>query len=132
MDFHKSEYKQLPETVSQNDIEEQYALDALVNERDGMQISYSVENKIIDLNNREQMQLREQLRIQYECSAHLAIINDLESNVECLEKELQKQAQAFEEDIVAMTQAKIEQERRAILTEEAQRKTKWNHANKAE
>ncbi|WOL05846.1 hypothetical protein Cni_G14577 [Canna indica] len=168
LQLQKSQYKQLPETDSQNDIEEQYALDALVNEHDGMKISYSLENKIIDLNNEvefyrkdredlemqmeqlaldyeilkqenhdittklEQMQLREQLRMQYECSAHLAIIGDLESNVECLEKELQKQAEAFEEDIAAMMQAKIEQEKRAILAEEALRKTKWNHANNAE
>ncbi|RWW55527.1 hypothetical protein BHE74_00037833 [Ensete ventricosum] len=156
--------QQLLETISQNDTEEQYALDALLNERDDMKMTYPLENKIIDLNNElefyrkdredlemqmeqlaldyeilkqenhdittklEQMQLREQLRMQYECSAHLSIISDLESHVECLEKELQKQTEAFEEDIATITNAKIEQEKRAIIAEEESRKTKWNNS----
>ncbi|URD99523.1 protein transport protein-related [Musa troglodytarum] len=156
--------QQLLETSSQNDTEEQYALDALLNERDDTKMTYPLENKIIDLNNEvefyrkdredlemqmeqlaldyeilkqenhdittklEQMQLREQLRMQYECSAHLSIISDLESHVECLEKELQKQTEAFEEDIATITNAKVEQEKRAIIAEEELRKTKWNNS----
>ncbi|CAL9154497.1 unnamed protein product [Musa hybrid cultivar] len=156
--------QQLLETISQNDTEEQYALDALLNERDDMKMTYPLENKIIDLNNEvefyrkdredlemqmeqlaldyeilkqenhdittklEQMQLREQLRMQYECSAHLSIISDLESHAECLEKELQKQTEAFEEDIATITNAKVEQEKRAIIAEEELRKTKWNNS----
>ncbi|KAG1355093.1 trichohyalin [Cocos nucifera] len=80
----------------------------------------------------EQSQLREQLRIQYECSAHLATISDLEAHVETLEKELQSQADALEADIATLTQAKVELEKRAIKAEEALRKTRWNNASTAE
>ncbi|KAJ0967201.1 hypothetical protein J5N97_024118 [Dioscorea zingiberensis] len=80
----------------------------------------------------EQIQLREQLRMQYECSAHLAIINDLESQVEGLEKELMKQAEQFRADLETITQSKIEQEQRAIQAEEAMRKIRWRNANTAE
>ncbi|XP_038977969.1 myosin-J heavy chain-like [Phoenix dactylifera] len=80
----------------------------------------------------EQSQLREQLRMQYECSAHLATINDLEAHVESLEKEFQSQAEAFEADIASLTQAKVEQEKKAIKAEEALWKTRWNNASTAE
>ncbi|KAH7690665.1 E3 ubiquitin ligase involved in syntaxin degradation protein [Dioscorea alata] len=80
----------------------------------------------------EQIQLREQLRMQYECSAHLAIINDLESHVAGLEKELAKQAEQFRTDLETVTQAKIKQEQRAIQAEEAMRKIRWRNANTAE
>ncbi|XP_039140256.1 centromere-associated protein E-like isoform X2 [Dioscorea cayenensis subsp. rotundata] len=80
----------------------------------------------------EQIQLREQLRMQYECSAHLAIINDLESHVAGLEKELAKQAEQFRADLETVTQAKIKQEQRAIQAEEAMRKIRWRNANTAE
>nr|XP_019701829.1 trichohyalin [Elaeis guineensis]XP_019701830.1 trichohyalin [Elaeis guineensis]XP_019701831.1 trichohyalin [Elaeis guineensis]XP_029116835.1 trichohyalin [Elaeis guineensis] len=80
----------------------------------------------------EQSQLREQLRMQYECSAHLAAISDLEAHVESLEKELQSQADLFEADIATLTEAKVEQEKRAITAEEALRKTRWNSASTAE
>ncbi|KAK1290812.1 hypothetical protein QJS10_CPB18g01544 [Acorus calamus] len=80
----------------------------------------------------EQSQLREQLKMQYECSTHQSIINDLESHVESLEKELEKQADAFEADLTATIQAKVEQEQRAIRAEETLRKVKWNNANTVE
>ncbi|XP_038982916.1 interaptin-like [Phoenix dactylifera] len=80
----------------------------------------------------EQTQLREQLRMQYECSVHLATINDLETHVESLEKELQSQAEAFEADIATLTLAKVEQEKRAIKAEETLRETRWNTASTAE
>lgn len=80
----------------------------------------------------EQMQLREQLTMQYECSAHLAIINDLEVHVENLEMELQKQVEALEDELEIIVNAKVELEKRAIRTEEALRKTKANSANTAE
>ncbi|XP_062205438.1 uncharacterized protein LOC133907412 isoform X2 [Phragmites australis] len=80
----------------------------------------------------EQTQLREQLRMQYECSAHLSIINDLESNVESLDNELQAQAKKFEVDIAEIMSAKVEQEQRAIKAEESLRKIRWNNATTAE
>ncbi|KAJ6835131.1 paramyosin-like isoform X2 [Iris pallida] len=80
----------------------------------------------------EQIQLREQLRMQYECSAHLAIINDLEIHVESLEAELQKQADGFEGNLAAIVHEKVEQEQRAIEAEETLRKTRWNSAKIAE
>ncbi|XP_058075918.1 uncharacterized protein LOC131224658 isoform X2 [Magnolia sinica] len=80
----------------------------------------------------EQNRLQEQLKMQYECSASLAVLNDLEIHVESLEKELEKQAEAFEADLAAMTRARVEQEQRAIQAEEALRKTRWNNANTAE
>ncbi|KAF8379478.1 hypothetical protein HHK36_028913 [Tetracentron sinense] len=108
----------------------------------------------------EQNQLEEQLKMQYECSASLATVNELEKQVESLEKELkrraqefsaslatinkleiqvntlekelEKQAQGFEVDLEAVTCAKIEQEQRAIRAEDALKKTRWNNANMAE
>ncbi|KAG6505590.1 hypothetical protein ZIOFF_037955 [Zingiber officinale] len=83
--------QQIPKTISVRDNEEEYASVALINERDDMKTAYSLESKIIDLNNEaelyrknweklemqmenhdattklEQMQLREQLSMQYEC-----------------------------------------------------------------
>ncbi|XP_074559696.1 uncharacterized protein LOC141815644 [Curcuma longa] len=165
----KSECKQqIPKTISVSDNEEEYALVALINEHGDMKIAYSLESKIIDLNNEaefyrknceelemqmeqlaldyeilkqenhdattklEQMQLREQLRMQYECSAHLSIISDLELQVELLEKELQKQTGVIEADLATITLAKTEQEKRAIVAEEALRNTKWNISKSVE
>ncbi|MQL98441.1 hypothetical protein Taro_031156 [Colocasia esculenta] len=79
----------------------------------------------------EQTQLREQLRMQYECSAHLSIINELETHVENLERELENQAEAFEADLTSLTCAKVEQEKRAIQLEEALRKARWKNVNTA-
>ncbi|KAI5017362.1 hypothetical protein ZWY2020_042250 [Hordeum vulgare] len=78
----------------------------------------------------EQTQLREQLRMQYECSAHLSIISDLEANVENLENELQEQSQRLEADIAEVLAAKVEQQR-AIKAEESLRKARWNNATTA-
>ncbi|KAF0928848.1 hypothetical protein E2562_010706 [Oryza meyeriana var. granulata] len=80
----------------------------------------------------EQTQLREQLRMQYECSAHLSIISDLEANVESLENELQAQSKRLEADIAEVMHAKVEQEQRAIKAEESLRKARWNNATTAE
>ncbi|KAG8092190.1 hypothetical protein GUJ93_ZPchr0012g20376 [Zizania palustris] len=80
----------------------------------------------------EQTQLREQLRMQYECSAHLSIISDLEANVESLENELQMQSERLEADIAEVMRAKVEQEQRAIKAEESLRKARWNNATTAE
>uniref|UniRef100_A0A5B7C0I2 Putative myosin-3 n=1 Tax=Davidia involucrata TaxID=16924 RepID=A0A5B7C0I2_DAVIN len=100
----------------------------------------------------EQNQI-EQMKMQNECSEFLATIkefkkdiqkqalelsessdtiNKLETQVKSLEKELEKQAQGFEDDLEAMGCAKVEQEQRAIRAEEALRKTRWNNANAAE
>ncbi|KAG8084207.1 hypothetical protein GUJ93_ZPchr0010g10910 [Zizania palustris] len=80
----------------------------------------------------EQTQLREQLRMQYECSAHLSIISDLEVNVESLENELQAQSKRLEADIAEVMHTKVEQEQRAIKAEESLRKARWNNAITAE
>ncbi|KAF8412274.1 hypothetical protein HHK36_000235 [Tetracentron sinense] len=108
----------------------------------------------------EQSQLHVQLKMQYECSAYLVAINELEIQVEYLEKELrkqahefsaslasideletqvnnlekelEKQAQGFEADLESVSCAKVEQEQRAIRAEEALRKTRWYNANTAE
>lgn len=80
----------------------------------------------------KQNQAEEQLEMEYECSGSLDTINDLEIHAENLEKELEKQAEAFEADLVAITRAKVEQEQRAIRAEEALRKMKWNNAKAAE
>ncbi|XP_020262378.1 myosin-3-like [Asparagus officinalis] len=80
----------------------------------------------------EQIQLREQLRMQYECSAHLSIINDLESHVENLEKELEKQSEEYEANLANLVRGKVEEEQRAIQAEEELRKTRWKNANTVE
>ncbi|MQM05210.1 hypothetical protein Taro_038016 [Colocasia esculenta] len=80
----------------------------------------------------EQIQLREQLRTQYECSAHTSVISDLEAHVETLEKEFEKRAKAFEADLASVTEAKIEQEKRAIQLQEALTKAKWKNVTIAE
>lgn len=67
-----------------------------------------------------------------ELSQSLISINELETQLRGLEKEMDQQAQGFEEDLEAMTQAKIEQEQRAIRAEEALRKTRWKNAVTAE
>lgn len=63
-----------------------------------------------------------------EFSESLISINELEAQVKGLEKELETQALGFEEDLNAMTIAKTKQEQRAIRSEEALRKTRWNNA----
>ncbi|KDP22284.1 hypothetical protein JCGZ_26115 [Jatropha curcas] len=77
--------------------------------------------------------LEEKLKKQTEeFSESLISIDELESHVKLLEKELEKQAAQFENDLDAMTNAKIEQEQRAIRAEEALRKTRWKNAVTAE
>lgn len=80
----------------------------------------------------EQYRLREQLRMQYECSAHSSIISDLETCMKNLKDELEEQAEAFEADLQTLTHAKIQLEQRAIRAEEELRNTRWNNANTAE
>ncbi|KAJ8771516.1 hypothetical protein K2173_026693 [Erythroxylum novogranatense] len=67
-----------------------------------------------------------------ELSESVISINELDCQVKGLEKELEKQAQVFENELEAVTNAKIEQEQRAIHAEEALRKTRWNYASTAE
>ncbi|GMJ00332.1 hypothetical protein like AT1G63300 [Hibiscus trionum] len=108
----------------------------------------------------EQSQLQEQLKLQYECSSSFANINELETQIEfleselnkqskefsdslptineletyikSLEEELEKQAQRFETDLESITRAKVEQEQRAIQAEEALRLTRWKNVNTIE
>ncbi|WOL10125.1 hypothetical protein Cni_G18879 [Canna indica] len=80
----------------------------------------------------EETQLREQLRMQYECSAHTTIISNLEAHVGCLEKELQTRSESFESDVDIIMKAKTEQEKKALQAEDALRKTRWINVNIAE
>lgn len=80
----------------------------------------------------EQTQLRESLRMQYECSSHLAIISELESHVESLEREIKEQNEAFETEMASLMDQKVEQEKRAINAEETLRKARWSSSETAE
>ncbi|XP_031482601.1 uncharacterized protein LOC116252463 isoform X2 [Nymphaea colorata] len=80
----------------------------------------------------DQSEIQEQLKMQYEASVSLAVINDLEAHVENLEKELAKQEEAFEAELAALTREKVEQERRAIRAEEMLRKTRQSNADTAD
>ncbi|CBI34693.3 unnamed protein product, partial [Vitis vinifera] len=106
---------------------EQLALDYEILKQENHDISYRL----------EQSQLQDQLKMQYECSASFATMNELENQVEKLENELKKQSREFsdslfEADLEVITSAKVEQEQRAIRAEEALRKTRWQNANTAE
>ncbi|XWS38384.1 hypothetical protein CRYUN_Cryun19dG0126500 [Craigia yunnanensis] len=129
---------------------EQLALDYEILKQENHDISYKL----------EQSQLQEQLKMQYECPSSFSNINELETQIECLEselnkqakefsdslatiheletyiksleEELEKQAQLFETDLESITRAKVEQEQRAILAEEALRMTRRKNANTAE
>ncbi|KAF7810260.1 intracellular protein transport protein USO1-like [Senna tora] len=130
---------------------EQLALDYEILKQENHDLAYKL----------EQSQLKDQLKLQYECSSpppdavndlethiesleielkkqsedfsnSMATINDLESHIRRLEEELEKQAQSFEADLKAVTQDKVEQEQRAIRAEEALRKTRIKNANAAE
>ncbi|CAI9767511.1 unnamed protein product [Fraxinus pennsylvanica] len=59
-------------------------------------------------------------------------INELETEVMTFQKELEKQARGFEDELELVTQAKVEQEQRAIQAEEELRKTRWKNAASTE
>ncbi|KAF5797487.1 putative NT-type C2 domain-containing protein [Helianthus annuus] len=103
----------------------------------------------------EQSELQEQLNTRYECtsydvvneleslksevklkseklSASVLAIEELESVIKNLEKDLQDQADGFEADIEDLINAKVEQEQRAIRAEESLRKMKFQNVNTAE
>jgi chromosome segregation ATPase len=80
----------------------------------------------------EQTQLRESLRMQYECSSHLAVISELDSHVESLKGEIKEQNEAFETEMASLVDQKIEQEKRAINAEEALRKARCSSSEAAE
>jgi len=129
---------------------EQLALDYEILKQENHELSYRL----------EQSQVQEQLKIQYECSSSYASISELETQIEnmevelkdrseelsdalasvnkletlvkSLEEELEKRAEEFEADIQILTCAKVEQEQRAIQSEEALRKMRWQNANTAE
>ncbi|TXG50506.1 hypothetical protein EZV62_023030 [Acer yangbiense] len=67
-----------------------------------------------------------------ELSDSLATIKELETHIKNLEEDMEKQAQAYEADIDAVTRAKVEQEQRAIRAEENLRKTRSKNADTAE
>ncbi|KAL9664676.1 hypothetical protein QQ045_020081 [Rhodiola kirilowii] len=127
---------------------EQLALDYELLKQENQDVAYKL----------EQSQLQEQLKMQYECSYtsinelegqieglenalenqekqyadSLTKISELQTEVIYLEEELEKQAQGFEADLEDVTRAKVEQEQRANLAEEALRATKAKNANRAE
>nr|XP_043613141.1 myosin-9-like [Erigeron canadensis] len=107
----------------------------------------------------EQSQIQEQLKMQYECTSYSVVseleaqieslntelkmkseklsesvlaIEELETYVKDLEKDLEDQAHGFETDIEDLMNAKIEQEQRAIRAEESMRKMKLQNVNTAE
>ncbi|GER44555.1 myosin heavy chain-related protein [Striga asiatica] len=104
-----------------------------------------------DLSSRlEQNQIHEQLKIPYELESHIetlenelkrlskdytdsfAKISSLEAHSRNLEEELERRARGFEEDLEGLTQARVEQEQRAIRAEEALKRMRWKNANTAE
>ncbi|XP_022157644.1 myosin-3-like [Momordica charantia] len=128
---------------------EQLALDYEILKQENHGMSYKL----------EQCELQEKLNMKEECipSAHieeletyvehldkelkqrskdfsdsLSTIQELEAHIQALEEELEQRAERFEADLEGMTRAKIEQEQKAILAEEALRKTRWRNANAAE
>ncbi|KAJ0260660.1 Myosin heavy chain-related protein [Hirschfeldia incana] len=125
---------------------EQLALDYEILKQENHEISYKL----------EQSEAHEQLKMQYECSSSPVNVNELESHIESLEaklkkqsedfskslcrikeletqmdEELEKHAQIFEEDIEAVSRAKVEEEKRAIRAEEALRKSRLKNASVA-
>ncbi|XP_024986641.1 myosin-9-like [Cynara cardunculus var. scolymus] len=182
-----------PET--DDDDEDQKALEEIVREHSGMQEGYLLEQKITDLYGEielykrdkdelemqmeqialdyeilkqgnhdmccklEQSQLQEQLKMQYECTSYPVVneleaqiesldnelkmksielsesvlaIEELETHVKNLEKDLEDQGRGFEADLEDLMNAKVEQEQRAIHAEENLRKMKMQNANTAE
>ncbi|CAN0902751.1 Laminin subunit alpha-2 [Linum grandiflorum] len=76
-----------------------------------------------------QQKLREQTQEQSEALLH---INELEGQVKALEQELENQTEGFHKHLDVITQAKVEEEQRAIRAEEALRKSRWKNASTAE
>ncbi|KAI3501265.1 hypothetical protein L1887_29129 [Cichorium endivia] len=128
---------------------EQIALDYEILKQENHDIYYKL----------EQSQLQEQLKMQYECSTPYDTVNELESQIENLdnelkmkskeleksslvikelethvknlEEDLENQALGFEADMEDLVRAKVEQEQRAIRSEENLRKVKLQNANTA-
>lgn len=72
---------------------EQLALDYEILKQENHDISYRL----------EQSQLQDQLKMQYECSASFATINELENQVENLENELKKNSKEFSDSLVTIS-----------------------------
>ncbi|KAF6148692.1 hypothetical protein GIB67_003783 [Kingdonia uniflora] len=89
-------------------------------------------NTVFELTSRVEILEREVKKREEDSLTALATINELESHTRVLEKELEEQAQLFEADLEILTNAKVEQEKRAIQAEESLRKTRWANANTAE
>lgn len=65
-------------------------------------------------------------------SKYVIEINDLETQVQSLEEELEKQALDFEHDLKAITEAKVKQEERAKQAEDTIEKVKRSNAKRVE
>lgn len=128
---------------------EQIALDYEILKQENHDISYKLERS----------QLEEQLKMQYECTTSYTTVNELETQIESLEKdlkseskelsksaldikeleshikileeELENQANEFEVDLEELVRAKTEQEQRAIRAEDSLRKIRLQNANAA-
>ncbi|XP_020586801.1 centromere-associated protein E-like isoform X2 [Phalaenopsis equestris] len=101
---------------------EQLALDYEISKQENHEISKKL----------EQIQLREQLRMQFDCSAHFASISELEAQVESLESEIERLTEEFQADLEIISRDKVEQEKRAINAEEVLRKMKLYNYHAAE
>ncbi|CAA0824641.1 Myosin heavy chain-related protein [Striga hermonthica] len=75
---------------------------------------------------------KENKRKSLQYSESLDMIDELEFQVESLQKELESQAQVFEDGLQALTEAKNEQEQKAIRAEEALRKARMSNKNVTE
>ncbi|GER30367.1 myosin heavy chain-related protein [Striga asiatica] len=98
----------------------------------------------------EQTQIQEQLKMQYEpLSPETDMISELESHIETLENELKRlskdytdsfakissleaHSRSLEDELEGVTQARVEQEQRAIKAEEDLKKMRWKNANTVE
>ncbi|KAL8170654.1 hypothetical protein V2J09_022458 [Rumex salicifolius] len=129
---------------------EQLALDYEILKQENHDMSYKL----------EQSHLQQQLKLQYECSGSYATINELEIQVEMLEREvsdrsyelqdslsiikdlenhnqslgdeLDKQAHQFKAELEALDSAKMEKEQQAIQAEEALRSVRHELENRIE
>ena len=90
---------------------EQLALDYEILKQENHDISYRL----------EQCQLQDQLKMQYECSASFATINELENQVEKLENELKKKSKEFSDSLVTISKLENQVEE---LENELEKKSK--------
>ncbi|KAL3499361.1 hypothetical protein ACH5RR_038454 [Cinchona calisaya] len=77
---------------------EQLALDYEILKQENHDISYKL----------EQSQLQEQLKMQYECASSYPSVNELETQIENLEKELNKRSQEFSDSLNTISKLEVQ------------------------